>query len=152
MREGSAGQVKLVTLHPDPTTRYSAVYLSLGCMVGVPVAYIVPYENLVPAWADSYAIGLWDIQKGEFAEGTQITYRNPTVTDDGAGFYISNVVQIRQLLGVLDLAHQNRNPNLGFLTGMDSIADTDIVGLWGWYDVDGFNEALAYLGCLDELR
>ena len=146
------GDAKVVILHAEPTSRYSAVYLSLVCLGETAAAYLVPYEEeLIPAWTDSFSIGMWDIQDGWIA-GTQITYRNPSITEDGAGIYIYNRVQIRQLLSTLDVARRNLNPSRGFLAGMASAKNTNIKGLWGWYDVVGIEEALAYVGCFDNLR
>ncbi len=151
--EGVPGNARIVILHPEPTSRYSAIYISLACLSETPVAYLVPYEEeLIPAWVDSYAIGMWDIKKGEWIAGTRLTYRNPSITDDGAGIYTYNRVQMRQLLSTLDVARRNLNVNRGFLAGMASTRDTNITGLWGWYDVVGIEEALAYLGCFDDLR
>ena len=146
------GQVKAATLHSEPTSRYSAVFLSLVCLDVVPTVYIVRYEDVVPGWVDSYAIGIWDIQQGEWADGQKLSYQNVTITDDRGGIYIINIVQIRQLLGMLAAAQREPNPNRGFIAGMDSSQNTDIVGFWGWFDVTGFDEALTYLGCFDSIR
>ena len=149
MGEQIPGQVKVATLHSEPTSRYGAVYLSLVCLDVVPAAYITPYDSAVPIWVDGYAIGIWDILKGEWADGNRLNYQNLTVTDDGGSIYILNRVQIRQLLGILAAALEEPNPNRGLIAGMDSSQNTDRVGLGGWFDVTGFEAARTYLGCFE---
>ena len=150
--ERMPGNAKVVILHAEPTSQYSAVYLSLVCLGETAAVYLVPYEeDQVPAWVDSFSIGMWDIQKG-WIDGTKFTYRNPSITEDGAGIYVYNRVQLRQILSTLAVARRNLNPNRGFLAGMFSGQNTDIKGLWGQYDVVGIDEALAYVGCFDGLR
>ena len=148
---GVDGTYKMATLSPDPTSYDNEVYLSLGCINGLTVAYLNHYARAVPAWVDFYVIGIWDTRASEWSD-QYYSYENPFITLDGASIYLYNPVQVRQVLELLHFADQNRKPHWELNAGMYSIEDESKPGFWGAYDVTGLEDALAYLTCFEGVQ
>ena len=141
----------MVTLFPDPTSYDNEVYLSLGCINGLSVAYLTHYAGAVPAWVDFYVIGIWDTRAFEWLD-QYYRYENPFITTDGSAIYLYNPIQVRQVLGLLHFADQNRKPHWGLIAGMSSSEDVSNPGFWGAYDVTGLEDVLAYLTCFEGVQ
>ena len=150
--EESDVRVKLATLFSDPTSPHNEIYLMLGCVGSLPVAYLIPYTSAVPVWVDLYTLGVWDADTREWLAGQHYKYENPLVTDEGASIYIYNTIQIQQLVGLLHSARQNQNSSVGLFAGMVLQADEKNFSLWGKYDVSGLEDALGYLTCFEGVR
>ena len=58
--EESAVRVRFAALFADPISPHNEVYLTLGCLGVVPVAYLTPHTSVVPDWVDLYTFGIWD--------------------------------------------------------------------------------------------
>lgn len=101
---------------------------------------------------DIYRLGMWNNKDRDWEGDRVYTYENPIITLDKGAIYIYNTVQVRQLVGLLRYALQNRDADVVLLAGMYSLADNDRPGLWGEYNVTGLNDALDYLGCFRGIR
>ena len=148
---GADGNYKIATLFPDPTSLDNEVYLTLGCVNGLAVAYLNHYQAAVPSWVDFYVIGIWDTRTSEWLD-QYYGYENPFITLDGAAIYIYNPLQVRQVLETLRFADRNRRSNWELSAGMFSLEDDNKPGFWGVYNVDGIDEVLEFLTCYDGIQ
>ncbi len=134
-------------LDADPSSWARDVALSLGCIEGLPVAYLIPYSNVVPSSVNVYVVGIWDDGSSDWVDESYFLYQDPLITEDGAAIYVFNGVQVRQILGVLQEAQENRNPRMELNSGMYNVDDENEPGLWGKHDPAGLDDALSYLEC-----
>ena len=142
---------KIATLDPDPEL-LAEIILSLGCIDGLPVAYLSPYSGQVPSRVDAYMVGIWDSTEREWLDIHYHSYEDPFVTLDGGAIYICNRVQVRQIVNALRFADDQNPSRLAFNTGMYDLSDDNWLGIWGEYDVSGLDDTLAYLDCFRGVR
>ena len=145
--EGFDSQAKVATLDAIPTGWAADLSLSLGCIGGIGVGYLTPYSWVVPPSVDTYVVGMWNRKTGAWVDDDLRSYKNPLFTDDGSAIYVSNKTQLRQIIGILEKANQNRNPDLALNVGMVDSKNEDVTALWGEFDPTGLQDALQYLPC-----
>ena len=145
--EGLDGQSSGATLDAMPTGWAADLNLTLACITDLGVAYLTPYSWVVPPSADTYVIGMWDGEAGDWVQEGLGWYKNPLITDDGSAIYITNRIQLRQIITLLETALVNRNPDLTLNVGIFDSENEDVVELWGVFDTTGLQDALQYLPC-----
>ena len=145
--EGSDGQAQVATLDADPSSWAADLSLSLGCIADLGVAYLTSYSWVVPPSVDTYAIGMWNEKTDSWAEENLGWYKNPLITDDGSAAYITNRTQLRQIIGILETAVENQNPDLVLNIGMFDSENEEVQDLWGEFDPTGLEDVLQYLPC-----
>ena len=122
--------------------------LSLGCIIGTPVAYLTPYSLEVPLSTNIYLVGIWSTRGEEFVEGDLIFYEHPEITDDGSALVIFHRVQLNEIIRLLEQTNQNRNPDLELNILMYDSDNNNVESFGGAYDPSGLQDALQHLPCL----
>ena len=140
------GTAEVATLDAVLTGGRAELSLSLGCVAGLQVAYLTPYSFVVSPLVDTYAVGIWNADTGEW-EGDLGSYTDPVVTDDNSSVFISNRAQLRQIVRILMTAAANRNPDLALNIGMFDSTTEDGASNWGEFDPTGLQDVLGYLPC-----
>lgn len=144
---GLGGEARIATLDAIPTAWAADLSLSVGCIAGIGVVYLIPYTFEVPPSTNTYAVGMWNGETDEWVDDDLGWYKDPVLTDDGSGIYIANQAQVRQIVRILEKANRNRNPDLALNAGMFDSENDDVEGMWAEFDPTGLQDALRYLGC-----
>ena len=97
-------------------------------------------------------MGIWDDQAKEWLDEYYYQYDDPFITLDGGSIYIHNRIQVSQLLRLIKYANRERRTHLALNAGMYELDNDNQTGVWGEYDVSGFDDALAYLDCFAGVR
>ena len=146
--EGFEDRAQIATLDAEPTGWAADLSLSLGCIGGFGVAYLTPYSYEVSPSVDTYVVGIWDDKNDRWVQEDLGWYSGPVLTDDGSSIYIANRSQILQIIDILEIALDNRNPDLILTAGMFESQNDDEPGSWGELYPDGLQAVLRYLSCL----
>ena len=141
---GSEFEVRMASLDADPSSLGNDLYLTLACVDSVPVGYINPYDQLVPANMDRYEVGIWDESGGDWVDlSEEFTV---LLTDDGSSVYITNRAYLREIVRLLERASSGLPADQYFSVILYDSSATD-VGYWSDFDSAGVDDALGYLGC-----
>ncbi len=141
------GTAEAATLDAIPSGWAADLSLSLVCLADDRIAYLFPYSAVVSPSADTYVVGMWNEEIGDWLEEDLGWYGSPILTDDGSGIFMTNVAQINQIIRVLETAVINQNPNLVLNIGVFDSTTEDGYSEWGTYDPTGLRDALNYLPC-----
>ncbi len=136
----------VATLDASADTWASDLSLSLGCIGESKVMYLTPYWHDVSVSIDTYTIGIWNNEAGEWVEDQRGLYNNPGLTDDGSAIYIANDAQIREIVDIIQEANTNQIPEQVLNVGMWN-SESEDEDLWGNMDPVGLEDALSYLPC-----
>ena len=135
---------RVATLDADPSSGYTDVYLSLGCLDAVPTGWLTPYTSELSPGIDTFTVGILDLGTDKFVD--DISNQPAIRTDDESGLVIVNRAVLSGVTRLL-LKGAGGLPQRQVLTAGMWQAGVDGTGVWSDFDADGFQDALDYLGC-----
>ena len=136
--------VRMATLDAGPDSIWADLSITLGCVNDTPIGYIFPYTFVVPAWVDTYTVGIWDHTAEAFVD--RPNDYPAALTDDGSGVFITNRTVLRPIVTLLEQAASGLPEGQHLVAGMfDSSVDDG--GLWTDFEPAGWRDASRYLGC-----
>ena len=136
--------VRMASLDADPSRSGDDLHLTLGCLDSLPVGYIFPYNQHIPANVDEYMVGIWDDGRAVWVDhGGE---RSVILTDDESGAYIVNRALLSEIVGFLKRSSSGL-PAGHVLNVILYDSDTDGIDYWSEFDGAGVADALRYLGC-----
>ena len=145
MPQGTKLDVAVATLDAITYSQDRDISVSFACIDDFAAIYVTPYSYDVPSDLAAYSFGVWDEVNVEWTDDLRY-YHGPVITDDGASLYITNAVEQREIVSLLNIAGSLPEGHV-LAVAMWSPDPSGPPILASDLDPKGMSDAFGYVGC-----